>query len=126
MRIAVLMLLLAVSGMAFAVYTDEQYLRDLAAIQTKEEQCKDKPLFGYENVAECILDKMPGVKNDQVAIEVYQTCQKKSACNNVKKKRSNLFFGPKNSSDCVMKYAEDTTSPEGAGLIRWACSDLYK
>jgi len=85
-------------------------------------------MFGPSNFWECILDEMPGVKNDAVAIAIQGKCRKKfpttaNYITEIKKKSS--VFGPKTANECVIKYAENVSSQRGAGLIRSACYRLY-
>ncbi|WP_417914019.1 hypothetical protein [Candidatus Electronema sp. JM] len=83
-----------------------------------------KGWFGPSNYFECILDKMPGVKNDTVASETMQICRKEFPNQSEVKKKS-AIIGIKNSSECVLKYAKDETSPLSARLIKAACYKLY-
>lgn len=81
-------------------------------------------LFGPSNYWECILDEMPGVKNDLAAIEVIKKCRKKFPnSSNIEKKTS--FFVTKTAGDCVLEYGSDVSSPRGAKLVRAACYRLY-
>ncbi len=80
--------------------------------------------FGPSNYFECILAKMPGVKNDTVASEMMQICRKEFPNQSEVKKKSSII-GIKNSSECVLKYAKDETSPLSARLIKAACYKLY-
>ncbi len=80
--------------------------------------------FGPSNYFECILDKMPGVKNDTAANAVIRLCRNKFPDRSKVKKKSPII-GIKNGSECVFKYAKDVTSPRGAKLIQAACYKLY-
>ena len=85
-------------------------------------------MFGPSNYWECILDEMPGVKNDTVAIAIVRKCQKKfpsTANRTIETKKKSLLFGPKTFNECVIKYAENVTSPTGSTVIRRACYVLY-
>lgn len=81
-------------------------------------------MFGPSNFWECILDEMPGVKNDTAAIEVQRKCYNKFPNTNEFEKKSPLF-GVKTAGDCVLEYAKDVSSPRGAELIKFACYRLY-
>jgi len=88
-------------------------------------------MFGPSNFWECILDEMPGAKNDAVAVAIIRKCAKKfpstapgSESTTEIKKKSPLL-GPKTCNECIIKYAEDTTSPKGINFIRGACYKLY-
>jgi hypothetical protein len=81
-------------------------------------------IFGSSNYWECILDEMPGVKNDPAAIEVIKNCKKEFPNSTVVEKKSSLF-GTKTAGECVLEYAADVSSPRGATLVRAACYKLY-
>lgn len=83
-----------------------------------------KGWFGPSNFDECILDRMPGVKNDTVASETREICRKEFPNQSEVKKKS-AIIGIKNSSECVLKYAKDETSPLSARLIKTSCYKLY-
>ncbi|MCW5206571.1 hypothetical protein VU08_06550 [Desulfobulbus sp. F5] len=83
-----------------------------------------KGWFGPSNFDECILDRMPGVKNDTVASETREICRKEFPNQREVKKKS-AIIGIKNSSECVLKYAKDETSPLSARLIKTSCYKLY-
>ena len=82
-------------------------------------------VFGPSNYWECILDEMPGVKNDPAAIEVIKKCRNDfSITSEVEKKLS--IFGVKTAGECVLKYGRDISSPQGAKFVQAACYRLYK
>ncbi len=81
-------------------------------------------MFGPSNFWECILDEMPGVKNDPAAIEVIRKCQKEFSTTAEVEKKSPII-GIKTAGECVLEYAKDVSSPRGAKLIRAACYTLY-
>ena len=81
-------------------------------------------MFGSSNYWECILDEMPGVKNDPAAIEVVRKCRKEFPSSTKVEKKSPLF-GVKTAGECVLEYAKDVSSPRGAKLVRAACYRLY-
>ncbi|HBT86911.1 MAG TPA: hypothetical protein DEB50_00065 [Desulfobacter sp.] len=82
-------------------------------------------MFGPSNFWECILDEMPGVKNDAVANATMMKCRKKFPNTAYPQKKSSSLFGPKTANECIIKYAKDVSSPRGAELIRAACYRLY-
>lgn len=81
-------------------------------------------VFGPSNYWECILDRMPGVKNDSVAIEVIRKCRKKFP-NSLEVEKKSPLFGVKTAGECVLKYGKDISSPRGVKLVRIACYRLY-
>ncbi len=50
-------------------------------------------LFGPSNYWECILEEMPGVKNDPAAIEIMRKCQKDFPDSPSVEKKGSLFGG---------------------------------
>ncbi len=81
-------------------------------------------MFGPSNFWECILDEMPGVKNDTVATAIVIKCRKKFPNTTEFEKKSSVF-APKTANECVIKYAENVSSPKAGGLIKGACYRLY-
>lgn len=81
-------------------------------------------LLGPSNLWECILEEMPGVKNDPAAIEVIRKCKKEFPTTPEVKKKSPIF-GVSTAGECVIEYAKDVSSPRGAKYIRAACYKLY-
>jgi hypothetical protein len=81
-------------------------------------------LLGPSNLWECILEEMPGVKNDPAAIEVIRKCKKEFPSTPEVKKKSPIF-GVSTAGECVIEYAKDVSSPRGAKYIRAACYKLY-
>lgn len=82
-------------------------------------------IFGACNYYECILDEMPGVKNDIVARQIIANCASKCPDKSTKKKTRLGFSGRRTASKCFLKYAKDTTSEVGARVIRYSCYSLY-
>ena len=80
--------------------------------------------FGPSNFWECILDEMPGVKNDPAAIEVLRKCRNEFPSNASVEKKSPIF-GVKTAGECVIENGKDVSSNRGAKLIRAACYNLY-
>lgn len=83
-------------------------------------------ILGPSNYWECILDEMPGVKNDPAAIEVIRKCRKEfpNSSNDVEKKSS--IVGVRTAGECVREYGKDVSSPMGAKGIQAACYKLYR
>jgi len=81
-------------------------------------------LFGPSNYWECILDEMPGVKNDPAAIEVVRKCRSEFKNSSDVKKKFPLF-GVTTAGECVLEYGKDVSSPRGAKMVRAACYRLY-
>jgi len=105
---------------------NEQYLKELEKLwRDNTPVCKEGLYYKYDSIAECILDSMSGVDNDRVANIVMNECREKSRCRMPKTKHSNTFFGPKDSKQCVLKYAKETSSAVAAGHIYRACHQLY-
>lgn len=82
-------------------------------------------LLGPSNYWECILDEMPGIKNDPAAIEVIKKCRKgfPNSSNDIEKKSP--ILGVKSAGECVRDYGRDVSSPMGAKFIQAACYRLY-
>lgn len=83
-------------------------------------------IFGDCNYYECILDEMPGVKNDFVARQIIANCSSKCPDSTTKKKTRLGFSGKMTASKCFLKYAKDTNSELGARIIRYSCYSLYQ
>jgi len=83
----------------------------------------DAGLFGYSSYYDCILDQMPGVKNDIAASAVMRSCNEKAPNRDVETKRL-TFFGM-NRIECIKKRAKDVGSERGAIQVRLACNNLY-
>jgi hypothetical protein len=81
-------------------------------------------LFGASNFYECILDEMPGVKNDPAAREVIIECREDFPKNSQVEKKSPIF-GIKTAGECVLEYGKDVASPLGARYVQGACYNLY-
>lgn len=82
-----------------------------------------KNIFKYDNPQECILDKMPDVKNDYAARTMAEYCIQNSN-REFGEKRSDLF-GPSNVTECFFKYASNTPSKIASQYIASACKTLY-
>jgi hypothetical protein len=82
-------------------------------------------IFGNSNIYECLLDKLPGVKNDAAAIELYRVCRNEFPFDNSYVEKSQSFFGSKTAGECVLKYAENVTSQKAAQWIQVSCYKLF-
>ena len=83
------------------------------------------------NLAECILDKMPGAKNDQFAREVMAECSQKFGSTYSSYTSDYVgqkwgIFGFKSGAECTLAKSKDTISPIAAATIRTACYRLYE
>lgn len=81
-------------------------------------------IFGPSNFLECILDEMPGVKNDPAAIEVLKECRREFPTNAGVEMKSPII-GVKTAGECVVEHARDVSSPIGAKVIQAVCYKLY-
>jgi len=80
--------------------------------------------FGPVNLWECIIEEMPGTKNDPAAREIFKNCKKRFPGSDKVKKKSSLF-GVTTAGECVVEHGKDITSPVGARLLFRACANLY-
>lgn len=85
----------------------------------------DAGFFGPSNYHECILDEMPGTKNNIVAREIRRKCSKDFPSQGAITKKSSLF-GVDTAGECIIKYGEDVSSKHAASSIRRACRNLYR
>lgn len=81
-------------------------------------------LFGYSNYYECVLDKMPGVKNDIAAHAIIRSCREKAPETDVGS--TFLSFGRMSRTECIAKYAKEVASEVGVIQVRIACNRLYE
>ena len=81
-------------------------------------------MFGPSNYQECILDEMPGVKSDSIAIQVIRTCWKEFSGSRIVERKKPLF-GINTEGECLLKYGKDVASPKGLRAIREACRRFY-
>ena len=75
-------------------------------------------VWGSSNIHECLLDNLPGVKNDPAAIEIFKKCKREYPTFPVFVKKRDPLFGVKTAGECVTEYAKDVTSPKGAKWIK--------
>ncbi|MHB8726412.1 MAG: hypothetical protein ACYC9Z_13750 [Casimicrobiaceae bacterium] len=78
-------------------------------------------LFGYSNVWDCVLDKMPGVQSDAVAAAVYIECQRKAPETRVMNKSTRM-----RPYECVAKFGRNTGGTQAPALITAACFNIYE
>lgn len=80
-----------------------------------------------DNFAECLLDKLPGVQNNNSAGAAYQVCSARypERYSGVEQGSGRGFFGYESGAECALKKARDTRSMDAAGMIRVACNRLY-
>ncbi|WP_459947358.1 hypothetical protein [Desulfocastanea catecholica] len=81
-------------------------------------------MWPRSNYWECLLEEMPGVKNDPAAIELMRKCKENYPISSYVEKKTPLF-GVKKAGECVIKYGKDVSSPKGADAIKRACYKLY-
>ena len=81
-------------------------------------------VFGPSNLYECILEEMPGTKNNHAANEIIRTCRKEFPGASKIEKKSPIF-GIKTSGECIVEYGKDISSERGANFVRNACRILY-
>lgn len=82
-------------------------------------------LFGPGNYAECLLENLPGVRNDVAVTEIVRKCLSEfpEAFDGVKPRTS--IFGRQTWSECTLNYSKDIGAERGAALVRSACRRLY-
>ncbi len=79
------------------------------------------------NFAECILDKVPGVQNDNAAAAAFQVCNTRypERYRGVTQGEGRGLWGYDSGAECALAKSRDTLSSNGAGMIRMACNALY-
>jgi hypothetical protein len=82
-------------------------------------------VLGANNYWECILDEMPGVKNDYAAKAVNQVCVTTFPNTSEPADVSAPLFGAQTRTECFAKNGKDTTSFRAIKQIRMACHFLY-
>lgn len=80
--------------------------------------------MGATNYWECILDAMPGAKNDLVAAEIIRACAESFPHDEGVVENASLF-GIRTAGECVLEYGDEVSSPIAAQQIRTACYRLY-
>lgn len=79
------------------------------------------------NFAECLLEELPGVQNNNSAGAAYQVCSAKhpERYAGVAQGSGRGFLSYDSGAECALKKARDTRSMDAAGMIRVACNRLY-
>lgn len=79
------------------------------------------------NYATCLLDKLPGLQNDQAAAAAIQVCRSSypGGLERIPQGEGRGFFGYESGAECALEKAGDTRSSTAAYQIRLACDRLY-
>lgn len=79
------------------------------------------------NYATCLLDKLPGLQNDQAAAAAIQVCssQHPGGMEQIAQGEKRGVFGYESGAECALKNAGETRSSTAAYQIRLACDRLY-
>lgn len=79
------------------------------------------------NYATCLLDKLPGLQNDQAAAAAIQVCNSHhpGGMEEITQGERRGFFGYESGAECALKNAGETRSSTAAYQIRLACDRLY-
>ena len=107
-----------------AEYWRERKLEQEKNQRNTEALCKKKGLT-EQYYQECILEKMPGTRNQVAVSETLDYCGNKAPCDLPKKKRSG-FFGVTTANECFEKYGKRSSLKSAAYYIQSACYDLYE
>lgn len=86
------------------------------------------PVFAADNFAECVIDRMPGVQNDAVALAISRTClaEHPGGIDAVKQGSGRGdWFGYDSGNECVIKKGEKIVSRMGGNMLTGACNKLY-
>lgn len=81
-----------------------------------------------ENFAECLLENLPGVKNQPAANAALQICKKRHPANwaSVEQGSGRGFFAAYDSGyECALDIGRDTQQRQAAFLITKSCKLLY-
>jgi hypothetical protein len=78
---------------------------------------------GYDSFEKCIIKEMPGVQNDLTARAIYSQCQSHERA--VPGGGREDWFSFKSGAECAAKVAKETSSRDGAYIIRTSCNRLY-
>lgn len=86
------------------------------------------PLPAIANLANCIIEKMPGATNAAIHSAVLRSCFQKypDGFLGIERGSGRGFFSFKDQDACIIKTAKETPFPPGASAIANACSCLYK
>jgi hypothetical protein len=80
---------------------------------------------GPDNYYECILERLDGAEDYEVAVEANSQCLTEFPDMTLPEKKSSFLFGPDTSSECVEAYVKDTTPFYVATQLRQACFVVY-
>lgn len=86
------------------------------------------PLYAAAgNYATCLLDKLPGLENDQAsgAANTLCTSEYPGGFQAVPQGEGRGLLGYDSGAECALEESGDTRSPGAAYLIRAACNRLY-
>jgi len=83
-------------------------------------------VFGPSNLRECLLDKLPGAKNDTVANEISRQCVKEYGPYAPAEKKQGFFARYTSGSECTIDKASNTASLLAARIIQANCYALYE
>jgi hypothetical protein len=85
------------------------------------------PLAMADNYATCILDKMPGVQNDNAVAAARSLCLERftGGFEAVEQGSGRGFFGYDSGAECALEESRDTRNNAAAYQIRTACNKLY-
>lgn len=83
-------------------------------------------VWAASNIADCILDRMPGAASDVAAGEIAKACGKEWPAGYAGVKKREGWFDFSTGAECVEKKAKSTSSRTGAGYIRGACYALFE
>ncbi len=103
---------------AFAWQWQEKQQREI------ELACKKKGITD-QYWQECILDRIPGARNEVAVAEGKKYCDRTAPCTRPKIKRG-WIFGVTTAHECFEKYGKRTSLKSSAYYIRTACYGLYE
>lgn len=86
------------------------------------------PVAVAENFAECLLDKLPGVRNRPTTLAALNLCRGKypGTFGSVPQGAGRGFFAKFDSGgECTLELGRDITDQQGAFLVAKACKLLY-
>lgn len=84
-------------------------------------------LANAENYATCLLDKLPGLQNDNAATAAWNLCNSEhpGGLESVPQGAGRGLFGYDSGAECALEEAGQTRSNTAAFQIRLACDRLY-
>ncbi len=80
-----------------------------------------------DNYATCLLDKLPGVQNDNAATAAWNLCNSKhpGGLDSVVAGSGRGLFGYESGAECALEESGQTRSNTAAYQIRLACDRLF-